>query len=173
MEDGEKYRGPKTLEAMQEFILSKILVNVKSIKAEQWDELKTKQWVLFLCGNDNANCPEMDTIKKVAAALVSFINLRFLCCRNFFLIQEGLLQVGIVRDEKLCKDISNTYTEEPVVFWEIDSHKIPKVHFIEASDFKDIVDKILNILPTPPLLDENKFHVSFPVVESLKFKVTF
>lgn len=75
MEDGEKYRGPKTLEAMQEFILSKTLVNVKSIKAEQWDELKSQQWVLFLCGNDNnANCPEMDTIKKVAATLVCFKN---------------------------------------------------------------------------------------------------
>lgn len=80
MEDGEKYRGPKTLEAMQQFILSKILDNVKSVKAEQWDELKTQQWVLFLCGNDNVKCPEMDTIKKVAATLVYFT--RFLCCQS-------------------------------------------------------------------------------------------
>ncbi|XP_050310725.1 dnaJ homolog subfamily C member 10-like [Anthonomus grandis grandis] len=140
LQDGERYRGPKTLEALQQYVLSKVEVKIEEIDAQKWENLKRQQWVLFLCPQDNVNCPEKDTIKKTAAAL------------------EGLLQVGLITDPKLSEDISEDYRTQPLVFWEVDSKKIPKVHIIDGSDFKEIVDKILNILPNPPLLDENKFH---------------
>lgn len=68
--DGEKYRGPKTLEALEEYILSKVHVNLEEIDQNSWARLKQKQWVLFLCSPDNYNCPEKDTITKIAATLV-------------------------------------------------------------------------------------------------------
>ncbi|CAH1121720.1 unnamed protein product [Ceutorhynchus assimilis] len=140
MYDGEIYRGPQTLRDIQEFLLSKVYVNIKEINAEEWSVLKSEQWVLFLCSEDDYNCPEKDTIKKIASAL------------------EGLLQVAIIKDRDLCEEISDSYKSQPLIFWQMDDKKIPKVHIIQGSDFKEIVDKILNILPHPPLLDENKFH---------------
>ncbi|XP_066146223.1 dnaJ homolog subfamily C member 10-like [Euwallacea fornicatus] len=138
--DGERYRGSKTVEAMQEFILSKILIKIKKLTSPDWESFKKEQWLLFLCCDDNPNCPGTDTIKKLAATL------------------EGLLQVGLIKDRDLCHEISDTYKSHPIIFWQIDTNRIPKVHVIEGSNTKEIIDKILNILPMPPLLDENKFH---------------
>ncbi|ERL92534.1 hypothetical protein D910_09847 [Dendroctonus ponderosae] len=138
--DGEKFRGSKTLEALEEYILSKVHVNIEDIDQNNWPLLKQKQWVLFLCSNDNYNCPEKDTITKISATL------------------EGLLSVGIVKDSELCEKISESFKKQPIIFWQIDATNIPEVHIVEGSDSKEILDKILNILPTPPLLDEKKFH---------------
>ncbi|KAL1491528.1 hypothetical protein ABEB36_012112 [Hypothenemus hampei] len=138
--EGEKYRGSKTVQAMQEFILAKIQVKIHKISLPDWDAMKLQQWLLFLCGSESLSCPEENNIKKIAATM------------------EGLLPVGHVKDDKLCQEISDTYKNQPIIFWQIDSNKIPKVHVIDGSDSKEIVDQILNILPNPPLLDENKFH---------------
>lgn len=100
-------------------------------------------------------------MKKIAATMVKLQTQTYWQLNSLSLFfQEGLLQVGLVKDNELCKDISDNYKNHPLVFWQIDDKKIPQVHVIEGSDYKEIVDKILNILPHPPVLDEIKFHVS-------------
>lgn len=82
------------------------------------------------------------------------------------------MRVGIIKDRELCEQISESHKNQPIVFWQIDAKNIPEVHTVEGSDSKEILDKILNILPTPPLLDEKKFHVNTFKLASI-FLVSF
>ncbi|KAJ8970385.1 hypothetical protein NQ314_001253, partial [Rhamnusium bicolor] len=101
MYEGEKYIGDRTVEALQEFVLSKLKVDIQEISSENWDTLNKVQWLLFLCGDSNVNCPERVTMIKLAASL------------------EGLAFVGIVKDNELCENISLSHKEKPIVFWQI------------------------------------------------------
>lgn len=58
------------MKALEDFVLSKIQVNLEKITADNWDQLSQKQWLLFLCAKDNI-CPEKKTMIKLAASLVS------------------------------------------------------------------------------------------------------
>lgn len=140
--DGEKYRGPKTLEALKNYVLSKVNVHIEEIDPDKWNQLKNKEWVIFFCSTVHAECPDKGTIKEVAASL------------------EGLLPVGIIRNIRLCEDILKNdkwYSTYSVVFWQI-IDGTSKSHLIEYGDSKQILNQILNILPHPPSLDENQFQ---------------
>lgn len=75
MYEGEKYTGARTLEALKEFVLSRLPVNVKKIDGDEWREsgVKSQSWLLFLCPEDGSNCPEAETQLKLAASLVRLI----------------------------------------------------------------------------------------------------
>lgn len=70
--EGEKYTGPRSLEALTKFVLSKLSVEVKRISSNDWEQsgFRSQNWLLFLCPEDSANCPEPETQLKLAASLV-------------------------------------------------------------------------------------------------------
>lgn len=70
--EGEKYTGPRTLENLKEFVLSKVSVEVKLITPKDWDHsgFRKEQWLLFLCPEGSSSCPEYETRLKLAASLV-------------------------------------------------------------------------------------------------------
>ncbi|KAJ8922000.1 hypothetical protein NQ315_008638 [Exocentrus adspersus] len=138
--EGERYRGDRTVEALEDFVLSKIRVDIKEISSIDWEnsEFDQHQWLLFLCGENNVNCPEKRTMIKLAASL------------------EGLIFAGIVTDDELCKKISPNYRKHPIVFWQIKEGK-RGVHSIHGADTKEILENVLNKLPNPESVDADKF----------------
>lgn len=150
MHDGEHYDGEKSLMDLQEFIISKITTNIQTVDEEVWDfGFHNQPWLLFLCPPESINCPEPDTRLKIAATI------------------EELMQTGIVTDLDLCDKIYPDHKNTPVVFWKPaedetkPKEKNPKenVYPVDGVDAKEIVDKILELLPEPQTLDEAIFKV--------------
>lgn len=74
--EGEKYTGARTLEALKEFVLSRLPVGVKTIGGAEWGGgagFKSQSWLLFLCPQGGFACPEAETQLKLAASLVTFL----------------------------------------------------------------------------------------------------
>ncbi|KAG5887580.1 hypothetical protein JTB14_009988 [Gonioctena quinquepunctata] len=146
--EGLKYTGERTVEAIEEYVLSKLTVEIEEITSENWEhkQFENQQRLLFLCSDENINCPERKTILKLAASL------------------EGLLPVGIVKEEKLCEKLSEDFRNKPVILWQTekptksDSKDIVVIHVIEGSDSKEILENTLDKLPNPVTLDEGKFR---------------
>ncbi|XP_018569443.1 dnaJ homolog subfamily C member 10-like [Anoplophora glabripennis] len=138
--EGERYRGDRSVEALEDFVLSKIKVDIEEISSSDWENLDfdRKQWLLFLCGDNNVNCPERKTMTKLAASL------------------EGLISTGIVNDETLCVNISPNYKDHPIAFWQVKDGKIA-VHSIKGADTKEILENVLNKLPNPKSVDAEGF----------------
>lgn len=147
IQEGENYQGENSLFEMQEFVLSKITVNIQNVDQEVWDYgFDKQQWLLFLCPHEEGSCPEPVTRLKVAAAI------------------EGIMKVGLVTDPDLCNKIYATHKENPIVFWKVNDQKLghkeaTEVRSITGSDTKEIVDKLLDLLPDPKTLDEETFGV--------------
>ncbi|KAJ8942244.1 hypothetical protein NQ318_003091 [Aromia moschata] len=139
--EGQRYIGDRSVEALQEFVLSKIKVSINQISAPEWknDKFKQHNRLLFLCCDNHVNCPEEDTKIKLSASL------------------EGLVPTGDVKDTDLCEQISVDYKEKPVVFWQVEKGGID-IHSIAGADTKEILESILNKLPNPEILDEEKFR---------------
>lgn len=76
------------------------------------------------------------------------------------------MPVGVVKDSELCEKISDSYRNNPIVFWQVDSNQetvsesYATLHNIQGSDNKEILNEILNILPNPETIDEKRFAVS-------------
>lgn len=77
------------------------------------------------------------------------------------------MPVGVVNDASLCGLIQTDYKTNPVVFWKLDEQNldtyspdsIGEAHTIIGSDTKEIVEKVLALLPNPQLLDNDSFKV--------------
>lgn len=76
MYEGEQFRGDKTVDELQEFVLSKLRTQIKTITLENWveDYLNKETQLLFLCPDVSTICPESTTRLKVATALVCTSN---------------------------------------------------------------------------------------------------
>lgn len=74
--------GFKTFDALKEFVLSRVTVQVKFVTTENWnqDGYKNQQWLLFLCAEDSVYCPEEETRIKLAASLVRFYSIENVEC---------------------------------------------------------------------------------------------
>lgn len=97
MYEGEKYKGDRTVKALQEFVLSKLKVDIKEIYSENWGGLNKQQWLLFLCGDSNVNCPEKETMIKLAASLVIY-------CSMFYLVNvKFIIFLGRISTCRNCK----------------------------------------------------------------------
>lgn len=78
------------------------------------------------------------------------------------------MPVGIIRDEDLCNLIHVNHRTNPIVFWRVDEQNLEKnspdstaeVHAIIGSDTKEVVEKVLALLPNLQILDDNSFGVS-------------
>lgn len=140
--EGIHYRSSRTLEALKEFVFSKVSIDIKDVSLFNWNNLKYKEkdWILFLCPEDNSNCPEKETRLKLAATF------------------EGLLPVGTVTDSELAEQISIKYRKSPIIYWKA-KKKEEESQFeeIPGSDAKEIVENILNKLPNPETIDEQRF----------------
>lgn len=82
--EGEQYRGSKSFEHLEEFILSNLRVQVTHITLENWeeDQFSKQQWILFLCAEGDDSCPETNTQLKLAAAMVIY----YFCIYNSTLL---------------------------------------------------------------------------------------
>nr|XP_023014480.1 dnaJ homolog subfamily C member 10-like [Leptinotarsa decemlineata] len=146
--EGLKYTGDRSVEALQDFVLSKLSVKIEEITIDQWEniEFRKQQRLLFLCPEGNTNCPETRTMLKLAASL------------------EGLLPVGKVKDEDLCEKLSENYKSKPIILSQANENTSPDstgsvvVQDIEGSDTKEILENTLGKLPNPITLDEHKFR---------------
>ncbi|CAH1183258.1 unnamed protein product [Phaedon cochleariae] len=141
--EGIKYVGDRSVEALEEYVLSNLQVDIEQITTEKWGQVETEQWLLFLCPDESSNCPEKKTMIKLAASL------------------EGLLSVGLITDEELCKKISES---QSIVMWmpqkfnpNDSSSPIIGLYNIEGSDARDILENVLGKLPNPETIDEDKF----------------
>lgn len=91
------------------------------------------------------------------------------------------MSVGTVNDASLCGSIQSDYKINPVVFWQVDEQNFDKdapdssaeVHTIIGSDTKEIVEKVLALLPNPQLLDNDSFRVSIVVLFNCLFYSIF
>lgn len=75
MFEGKIYRGKRTVEHMQKFVLDSMNLNVELISGNKWIDKKynEKEWLLFLCGENGSICPEKHSILKLAAMLVNYL----------------------------------------------------------------------------------------------------
>lgn len=144
--EGIKYTGDRTVEALEEFVVSKLDVNVLDVTSKNWDTFRTEnsKWLLFLCAVDNSNCPEERTILKLSSSL------------------ESLVSVGIVKEEELCQRLSDEYKTKPIILLQaatLDASTSPlTMHTIKGSDTKELLQSILALLPNPQTVDEKDFQ---------------
>lgn len=76
-------------------------------------------------------------------------------------MQEGLMPVRMVEDYGLVEKVYKSYKEGPIILWLVDETDVENAgiaHNVMGSDMKEIMDKILNILPNPPTLNEDDFQ---------------
>lgn len=74
------------------------------------------------------------------------------------------MPVRLVEDIDLSKKIYDSYLDDSVVLWLVDEEDLEKngkAYNVMGSDSKEIMDKILNILPNPQMLNEEDFKVKF------------
>ncbi|CAG9826607.1 unnamed protein product [Diabrotica balteata] len=142
--EGLEYRGDRTLEALEEHVLSKLDVNLPDISSGNWTELDTGNvpWLLFLCG-DNQDCPEKKPMLKLGTSL------------------EGLVSVGVIREESLCEKLSSDYKNNPMVLLQpaksdSEGPSPLKMHIIEEYG-SNTLETILSKLPDPETIDEDQF----------------
>lgn len=69
------------------------------------------------------------------------------------------MSVGIISDRNLIDKINGKGSS--IVFWQFDKKNPdnPIVNSVMGSDSKEIVENILNLLPNPELLNEDRFKV--------------
>lgn len=75
-----------------------------------------------------------------------------------------MIPVRIVEDVILAEKISESYLTNPIALWLIDEngHEMKgKAHNIVGSDTKEIMDKVLGLLPNHQILNEEDFQVCF------------
>lgn len=72
MYEGEFFRGSRTVESLQNFVLSNLNPEIDIIDNTKWHDNKYKEtnWLLFLCGHSEHICPERQSILKLTAMLV-------------------------------------------------------------------------------------------------------
>lgn len=79
LQEGERYKGYRNFEEIENFILTKIPSKITILTPETWQQKQNEhsQWLLFMC-SENTDCIESKTQIKLAAALVSYLNLKFI-----------------------------------------------------------------------------------------------
>ncbi|CAH1105266.1 unnamed protein product [Psylliodes chrysocephalus] len=142
--EGIKYTGDRTVEALEDFVLSKVDGNILIVSSANWENLQSEndRWLLFLCNDDNPNCPSEKNMLKLSASLV------------------GLVSVGKVIEESLCEKLVENYQENSVILLlrtESVSTSPLLLHVIHGSDTKDILENVLVNLPNPEIVNEEKF----------------
>ncbi|XP_018335053.1 dnaJ homolog subfamily C member 10-like [Agrilus planipennis] len=137
--DGQFYNGKRTLEDLEDFVISKLTADVVPIQDEIWDsdEFKKQPWLLLLCPPNNPNCPERNSQIKLATSL------------------EGLMSVGLIKDKELSKKFTSDYIKNPIVFWQLT--EFSEIHIVGGSDFKEIVENVLSLLPDLQHLNDEAF----------------
>ncbi|XP_022905915.2 dnaJ homolog subfamily C member 10-like [Onthophagus taurus] len=131
VDDGEHYQLDRTLDVMQEYIISKLNVEIEDIMGDDWKEEKrfNDGVLLFLC-SCNDICHE-DILKiKVSAAM------------------EGIMPVGDLKNSNLCE----SHKSSSILFYENG-----QAHPIDGSDTKEIISNILEYLPNPTQITTEKF----------------
>lgn len=63
------------MEALEDFVLSKVDGNILIVSSANWENLQSEndRWLLFLCNDDNPNCPSEKNMLKLSASLVYFL----------------------------------------------------------------------------------------------------
>ncbi|KAK9881020.1 hypothetical protein WA026_014363 [Henosepilachna vigintioctopunctata] len=128
----------KTFESIEDFILSEIPSNIEIITEDKWKKKQgeTRHWLLFFC-TGNTDCLESKTQIKLAAALGEIMN------------------IGVIMDDELARNIYKDYNVNPIIYWQKignDADKDIKKQPVSGSDFLEMMDNILNLLPSPNLL---------------------
>ncbi|CAG9854722.1 unnamed protein product [Phyllotreta striolata] len=143
--EGIKYTGDRTVEALEEFVLASLKVNIIEVTSFNWEIVQSEsdKWLLFLCSDDSVNCPEEKTILKLGASL------------------EGLLSVGKVTDKSLCEKLSDNKEQSIILLQGTKSTSSSPISMstISGSDAKEILENILANLPNPIEINEEKFKM--------------
>lgn len=138
MYEGEDYEGSKTVTELEDYVLKQLHPALESITEEKWTNYKTKDWLLFLCGESETGCPEKKNILKLTVIL------------------QGLLPVGIVYDDKLCNKISDNFVNNPVTIWKAKEETIEKLN---GFDTQELIKEVLEYLPELKSLNIDDFQV--------------
>lgn len=71
------------------------------------------------------------------------------------------MSVGLITDKDLHKNLVKDDSENSIILWQNKNDgKFDVIHVIQASDTKEILEKVLEILPNPEILEEKQFRVS-------------
>lgn len=139
LQEGERYKGYRNFEEIENFILTKIPSKITILTPETWQQKQNEhsQWLLFMC-SENTDCIESKTQIKLAAAL------------------EGLVAAGVILDDNLAEKIDKTFKDNRIIYWKKEDSNI-SIKKIDGSDFIELMENILNLLPGPQLIDEVHF----------------
>lgn len=67
----EKYDGERSVDDMQNFVLSRLKVTVVKVDEEVWKHDRgSSSWLLILCQADDGSCLDAENSLKLAAILV-------------------------------------------------------------------------------------------------------
>lgn len=142
LHEGEQYRSSRSLEDLEDFILSKISSGIREITPSSWLDQQNEHWLIILCPN---------------AGLCLGDNLRL----KLGVVMEGLMKVGLVTDSDLSDKLTNFDPSINVIFWqpkkESDFEESKQAIPILGADLQDILKNVLNLLPNPDILDETTF----------------
>lgn len=69
------------------------------------------------------------------------------------------MHTGLIEEKELCEKLTGS-RENRIILWQSEKGKPSITHVIEGSDTKKMLENILEILPNPDILDEQKFRVS-------------
>lgn len=71
------------------------------------------------------------------------------------------MPVGLITDKALCTKISTSHNSNPIILWQGNTEEyLENLYFEQASDSKQILNSVLQILPNPDRLTDDQFRVS-------------
>lgn len=142
----ERYSGERTLEAMENFVINQLQVDIVMITAKTWQlkfrDVERKEnlpWLLFLC-YDKEECADNEMRTKAAVIL------------------DGLLHVGLVDCEKEMKICAEIGGDTNVVMWDKSNVDEGMTYKIMNTDLKSVVKEALSYLPEASTLDSQGFE---------------
>ncbi|KAL3276716.1 hypothetical protein HHI36_012086 [Cryptolaemus montrouzieri] len=138
LHEGERFKGPKTFEGIEDFIISKIHYKIEIITEEFWKRNQKNSWLLFFC-TTTTECLKSNTQIKLSAAL------------------DEIMNIGTILDEKLAGSIYKDYSANPIVYWQKGKDETIQIQTVAGSDFSELMDNILHLLPSPQSVDEKYF----------------
>ncbi|XP_014614550.1 PREDICTED: dnaJ homolog subfamily C member 10-like [Polistes canadensis] len=142
---GRQYTGERTHNAIKDFILNKLYINIPEISLSNWkrliknNELIKKPMLVFTYKNKE-ECLSSDDLLKVAAIFDKTLNIQLLHCK-----------------ENECDDISDNTC---AIFLPTISDKqtwVP-IYLKNIENVKDLIEQVLEQLPEPKNLTDNEFE---------------
>ncbi|KAI4502464.1 hypothetical protein M0802_002376 [Mischocyttarus mexicanus] len=141
---GSQYTGERTYDEIEQFVLDRLGVNIRVMSPSKWklnikDNVLKKPMLVFTISNKRS-CLSNEDLIKVGAIFDKTLNVRILPC-----------------EENVCDDISDSTCAIFLPMISDEQTWVP-IYLKNINNIKDLIEKVLELLPEPKSLTDNEFE---------------